>query len=294
MELNMFYGRSIAFLSTNLMFVFITACGASGGSSSSSSSGSCTLTDNTTQTTVSSLGCYMLTRDTTSCQSSRTTQGLSGFWLKFSCRVTLTKSGANVIISSDGQPDHKSPYFSSSNACYESGFPSGRYANPNTLGSQSITMTVAYAPTAGSGSVGTAMGMGAVGIALNGVAIFSNAAASPDNIYDEVYTFDKCEGHPAGTKYHYHTEPPAISNSDDYFIGVMRDGFPIYGRSEYGGGSPTLNKASGGGHLGLTLDSPSANVNHYHVNMQSSGASSAYFITSGYYIGTAGTCTGCN
>ena len=295
----MFYGRSMMILFSLMLTVLIAACSGSGGSSSSSSttssSSSCTLTSNTTQTTASSLGCYLLTRDVSSCQSSRTSQGLSGFWLKFSCRVTLTKSGSNVVITSDGQPDHKSPYFGSSNACYESGFPSGRSANPNTLGSQSISMTVPYSPSASAGTTGTAMGMGAIGIALNGVAIYSNAAAAPDNIYDEVYTFDKCEGHPAGTMYHYHTEPPAISNSDDNFVGVMRDGYPIYGRSEYGGGTPTLNKATGGGHLGLTTDSTSSNVYHYHVNIQSSGSESAYFITSGYYMGTTtGACTGCN
>jgi hypothetical protein len=138
------------------------------------------------------------------------------------------------------------------------------------------------------------MGMGVVGIALNGVAIYDNVAAPPDNIYDEVDTFDKCEGHPAGTMYHYHIEPTTATNGDDNFVGVMRDGFPIYGREEYGGGVPTLDKATGGGHLGYTVDSTGTTVYHYHVNLQTSGTDSAYFITSGYYMGTAGSCTGCN
>ncbi len=274
---------------------FINGCsGGSSSSVSSSSSGTCTLTDDTTETTASANGCYLLVRDTSSCASSRTTQGLSGFWLNFSCRVTLTKSGSNVIITTDGQPDHKSPYFSTSNACYESGFPAGRSANPNTLGSQSISMTVPYSPTAGGGSTGTAMSMGVIGIALNGVAIYSNAAAPGDDIYDEVATFDKCEGHPAGTMYHYHTEPTTASDQDENFIGVMRDGFPIYGRYDSGAVTPTLNKASGGGHQGTTVDSSGSSVYHYHVNLQTSGSDSAYFITSGYYMGTAGSCTGCN
>lgn len=270
------------------------ACSNSSSSSSSGGSTTCTVTDNTTETSQSSLGCYKLTRDTSSCQASRTAQGLSGFWLKFSCRVTLTKSGSNVTITTDGQPDHKSPYFGSSHACYQSGFPSGRSANPNTLAAQSISVTVPYSPSASAGTVGTAMSMGVVGVAINGVAIFSNAAAPGDDIYDEVATFDKCEGHPAGTKYHYHIEPTTATDNDDNFIGVMRDGFPVYGRAEYGGGSPTLNKATGGGHQGLTADSPSSSVYHYHVNLQTSGSDSAYFITSGYYMGTTGSCTGCN
>lgn len=262
--------------------------------SSDTTSSSCTLTSNTTQTTQSSNGCYLLTRDSSGCSASRTAQGLSGFWLNFSCRVTLTKSGSNVIVSSDGQPDYQSAYFATSNACYASGFPTGRSANPNTLGSQNISMTIPYSPSAPSGAVGTAMSLGAVGMAINGVVIYSNAAAPGDNIYNEVSTFDKCEGHPAGTMYHYHTEPTSASNSDAKFIGVMRDGFPIYGRYDSGNVSPTLDKASGGGHQGTTVDSTSTSVYHYHVNLQSSGGSSAYFVTSGYYMGTAGSCTGCN
>jgi hypothetical protein len=254
----------------------------------------CTLTDNTSVLATSSLGCAKLSRDTSSCLSSRQTQGLSGFWLKFSCRVTLTKSGSNVIITTDGQPDHKSPYFATSNACYEAGFPAGRAANPNKLGTLAISMTVPFAPGTPSGSVGTAMSMGVIGIALNGVAIFSNAAAPGDNIYAEVATFDKCEGHPAGTKYHYHIEPTTVSDSDSNFIGVMRDGFPVYGRYEPNGAViPTLDKASAGGHLGTTPDSTVTSVYHYHVNLQTSGADSAYFITSGFYMGSAGVCTGC-
>jgi hypothetical protein len=266
----------------------------SGCGNDDASSTSCSLTNNTTEGAVSSNGCALLTRDTSSCQASRTAQGLSGFWLKFSCRVTLTKTGSNVILTSDGQPDHKSAYFSKTNACYAEGFPTGRSANPNTLATQSISMTVPYSPSTTGGSTGTAMSMGTVGLAINGVAIFSNAAAPGDNIYTEVATFDKCEGHPAGTKYHYHTEPTTATNSDANFIGVMRDGFPIYGRYDSGNVTPTLNLASTGGHSGTTVDSPSSAVNHYHVNLQTSGANSAYFITSGYYMGTAGSCTGCN
>lgn len=266
---------------------------------SSSSSGACSLTDNTTTGASSSNGCYLLTRDTSSCQASRTAQGLTGYWLHFSCRVTLTKSGSNVIITTDGQPDYKSPYFSTSNACYESGFPTGRSANPNTLGEQNISMTVPMSPSSPSNTTGSSMSMGAVGVALNGVVIYSNAAAPGDDIYEEVNTFDKCEGHPAGTMYHYHTEPTTASNLDNNFIGVMRDGYPIYGRYDAGSTTPSLTHGGSttkGGHSGTTVDSTSS-VYHYHVNLQTSGSDSAYFITSGNYMGPSGqvgSCTGCN
>lgn len=270
--------------------VFSFGCTSSDSSSTTTSSSSCTLQDNTTETSVkNSYGCYQLTRDTSSCQASRTAQGLSGFWLKFSCRVTLTVSGSDVQISTDGQPDYKSSYFATSNTCYESFSAAGRSANPNTLGEQSIVMTVPMSPSVSGGS---SMSLGTVGVALNGVAIFSNAASPPDNIYEEVATFDKCEGHPAGTKYHYHIEPPSISSSDEYFVGVMRDGHPIYGRYDSGSSTPTLD--SEGGHTGTTVDSNSSSVYHYHVHLQTSGSDSAYFITSGTYKAAPGSCSGCN
>jgi hypothetical protein len=289
----------IHFLSANKLTVFATfvvlafGCGQVITPVSDSGSSLCALADDTSEGAQSSNGCHLLTRDTSSCEASRTAQGLSGFWLKFSCRVTLTKSGSTVTITADSQPDYTSPYFATTNSCYSEGFPTGRAANPNTLAPQNLSITVPYSPTAVGGTTGIAMPMGVIGVALNGVAIFSNAAAPGDSIYAEVATFDKCEGHPAGTKYHYHTEPTTASDGDENFIGVMRDGFPAYGRYDSGGVTPTLNMASTGAHLGTTVDSPSTAVNHYHVNLQTSGSDSAYFITSGYYLGTAGSCTGC-
>ena len=269
----------------------------SGCSSSSSSSGTCSLPDNTTETsTLSTYSCPLLTRDVSSCQASRTAQGLSGMWLKFSCRVTLTKSGSNVIIAADGQPDYKSQYFLSSNACYQEQTMSGRTKNPNTISAQSLTMTVPLSPAT---SGGTTTGEGTVGIAINGVSIFDNTANAPDDIYTEALTFDKCDGHSEmmQSKYHYHTEPVSISQIDDKFIGVLRDGNPIYGRYCNGGTSaPTLDGV--GGHTATTIDSTSTAVYHYHVNLQTSSTSgtsgqTAWFITNGSYKGSLGSCTGC-
>src|SRR5262245_52265950 len=48
----------------------------------------CPLAVNTTPTTVqNTAGCFVLNRDASACQAARTAQGLSGYWLKFSCRV---------------------------------------------------------------------------------------------------------------------------------------------------------------------------------------------------------------
>ena len=78
--------------------------------------------------------------------------------------------------------------------------------------------------------------------------------------------------------------------------GVPRDGHPIYGRRDADGSLPSLD--STGGHTGLTPDSLDAAIYHYHANLQtSSGAGTAgqqqWFLTTGAYRGTPGSCTGC-
>lgn len=247
----------------------------------------CSLTANTTATTtVNTYGCAKLTRDTSSCKAEREAQGLSGFWLKFSCNVTLTKSGDSVTLATTDKPDYKSYYFASTDSCYEAFSSTARKANPNQIAAQTISMTVPYSPAAA--STATATPEGVIGMALNGVGLYDNTAAPGDDIYNEEATFDKCDGHPdAFSRYHYHTEPSSISNNDANFIGVMRDGFPIYGRTSTG----TLDAQ--GGVTSTTEDSPHTAVYHYVVNLQSNGTDSAYFISAGYYKGTAGQCTGC-
>lgn len=281
------------------VFIGCTKTGTSGSTDGTTddTTASCHLIDNTTETgSANSLGCYRLTRDVSSCQASRTAQGLSGFWLNFSCRVTLTKSGSNVVITTDSRPDTKSHYFASTSQCYEAFSAAGRFKNPNTLSAQSIVMTVPYTATPASSP--SSVNGATIGIAVNGVSIFGNFAAPGDNIYEEADSFDKCEGHPQNSGvYHYHSEPTSITQTGSNpaasaFVGVMRDGYPVYGRLDADGSTPTLDAS--GGHTGTTVDSPSTPVYHYHVNYQTDGTDSAYFISKGKWYGNIGTCSGCN
>lgn len=277
--------------------LFVAACGSSSGSNSPDGSSpdggatGCTLTANTTATTTAnSAGCHVLSRDTSSCQSARTAQGLSSFWLKFSCRVTLTKNGNTLSAVSDQQPDYKSMYFPTSNACYQNET-SGLH-NPNEIVAKSLTVNISLTPNTVSGAM-----MGAVvGMALNGVPVFSNFAAPGDDIYKEAMTFDACGGHPQMSgQYHYHGEPYALSYDDSNLIAVLRDGYPVYGRKDSDGSYPTLD--SFGGHTGVTPDSTTPTY-HYHVNQQTSTNSGTlgqkqYFLTTGTYRGQAAACPGC-
>lgn len=244
--------------------------------------------------------CTTLVRDTRSCQSAREALGLSGNWLKFSCNVviglanssnasvTSLSSATYITLTAVDLPDHPSNYFPTSgtysftangvsvtgnySSLYSAYSPS--FPNPGTIGSQSYVMFLPIATT----SSHSAMGGGPAGLAINGVAIFGAGAANQDNIFAEAGSFDQCQGHPAGTAYHYHSEPYAISHDDNALIGVMKDGYFVYGRRDYDGSTPgsrtQLIAAGGvasstlyqyGGHVGPDPLTGTGNVFHYHL-----------------------------
>jgi len=252
----------------------------------------CTLQANVTasgKTTPS--GCAILTRDTTSCRAAREAAGLSGFWLRFSCRVTLTATDSQVTVASDGQPDYQSNYFPTTNACHETY--TDAIQNPNQIAVKSYSVPIPRTPSeAGSGQMG-----GTMGLALNGVPMFSNNAAPGDDIYQEAKTFDRCGAHPNMTgAYHYHSEPYSISYDDSAFVGVLRDGYPVYGRRDPDDSMPALDVY--GGHTGVTIDSPDTPVYHYHVNEQTSTKPTSvgekqWFIMTGKFRGATLPCASC-
>jgi len=267
--------------------------GASSSSSGSSSSGSCALAQSTTSTAITSpSGCHVRERDASACEAGRKAQGLDGFWLRFSCRVSLTVAAGLVSATADGQPDYLSNYFPKANACHEDY--SGAIQNPNTIAAETYVVQFPEAPS----TAGQPMKTAVVGLAVNGVPIFGNFAAPGDDIYQEAGTFDRCGGHPQMTgAYHYHAEPYAISYDDDAFVGLMRDGYPIYGRKDPDGSYPTID--ADGGHTGVTIDSPSTAVYHYHVNEQTSTNAQSvgqkeWFLTTGTYHGAPAASATCN
>lgn len=247
----------------------------------------CTLAASTTPTATVTNGCALLDRDTSGCSDARTAQGLGGAWLQFSCRVKLTKksgtTGDYVQADSDGQPDYTSNYFPTTSPCYAAYTPS--FPDPNQIAAQGLSFHVPLAPT----TTNTAMGLGPVGVAVDGVPIFDNQAAPGDDIFTEAQSFDRCGGHPApGGVYHFHGEPYAISSDDARLIGVLSDGYFVYGRRDADGSLPALDAR--GGHVAATPDSTTP-VYHYHLNQQTSTAAGTagqmqWFLTTGTYEGT--------
>jgi hypothetical protein len=205
--------------------------------------------------------------------------------------VELSLRDGIVTATSDGRPDYTSFYFDDGDACYAA-FPDGK-RNPNRIVTQNLAVAFPLSPSGGGQDMQTAI----VGLAVNGVPIYGNFAAPGDDIFFEAQTFDRCSGHPDPRgAYHYHSEPASITQDDGAFVGVMRDGYPIYGRHDPDGSMPTLD--GDGGHTGVTSDSPSTPVYHYHVNEQTStGARTAgekqWFITKGRFHSAPAACSAC-
>lgn len=287
--------------------IFFAIGGCSSSDDSSSTSGR-TLTAYNTSTSTINNNCTLVSRSTTSCQAARTALGFTGNWLKFSCNVTLglvdasgntvTKysSATYVTVSFSDLPDYSSNYYPSkgtysftANSATVTGSMSTlknsyspSYPNPADIAQQSIVMKIPVSPSHWSST--QTMDMGMIGVSVNGIALYSNLANGSDSIYTEESSFDECKGHPStenGGTYHYHSEPYSISYNDNALIGVMRDGYFIFGRKDYDGTDQSTNLNSSatnlgsttaadmlyiyGGHTGVDPQTGTGSSFHYHL-----------------------------
>lgn len=196
-------------------------------------------------------------------------------FLSFGANVTVVLDGNEAVIETTGRPDHTSPYWNPDNA-------SGLYVAPDpsitTVAAMSpgfieeydnlYTLRVPTSPALAASSSATSLGP--VGIATSGAPIFNDQEGP--NIALEIGViqgFDRSGAHTGPETYHYHLEPKAITNDDDSLVGVIADGFFIYGRQCYSTPNtyPTDLDVSGG-HTSITQHTGAADADaeyHYHI-----------------------------
>ena len=204
--------------------------------------------------------------------------GASAFFQAYFLCVDV---GSDNTVESDGLPPHESSYWDESNDLWVAWDDrGGDYTqNINTLDTATFSFTIPTDPTPQDSSlvidsslVDTTMGTsdyeysgGPVGIALNGVSMFAAMAATGDDIYAELFTFDLYEGHPAGSQYHYHwhsqgplevleakglTASSTPGEGDVEVYGIMCDGTVVLGCTELDGTAPdTSDFDSQNGHI---------------------------------------------
>lgn len=182
--------------------------------------------------------------------------------------VTISFDGDEVTIVSNGLPNHTSPYWEDTSPLHiEQTF--GDHTTPGFIREGSFTVTLPLTPQLATSS--SATGLGPIGISVHGPPIF-NDEEGPNRPFDEPTAtgLDYAGAHNGPGGYHYHLESAdvpentALSYDDESLVGIMADGFLLYGRKELDGSYPTDLDASGG-HFGTTPHSDGEVIYHYHI-----------------------------
>ena len=216
-----------------------------------------------------------------------TTYDITPVLSKFSgTGLEVAINGSTVTFTSQNLPNHPSPYWPSNNALYEAynGSNANFNLNPNTISSQNIVITVPLYPSEASSKQATALGP--IGMSRNGI-VFYNQYAGPNNqpLTNEINSFDQYLGHPQNTgQYHYHIEPTYLTSQfgNEAFLGVLADGFPVYGPVEDGQTITNSDLDAYHGHTHTNVDFPSG-IYHYHVTPNEDP-----YINGNGYFGTPG------
>ena len=183
--------------------------------------------------------------------------------------VTISFDGDDVTIVSNGIPNHTSPYWQESNALYiEPAVADPDQMSPGTINEGSYTVTLPSSPEKASTS--SATGLGAIGISVTGAPIFNDEEGPNIALSENVASgFDYAGGHMGPTGYHYHLESQDVSVNttlsvdDDKLVGILSDGFLLYGRRCNGEHPTDLDES--GGHSSTTQHSDGEEFYHYHI-----------------------------
>lgn len=214
-----------------------------------------------------------------------TSYDISSILSKFSgTGLSYEVNGNTVTFTTQDLPNHTSPYWPESNPLHAeyNGTNSEFRLNPNRIAAQNIVFTITLNPEEATNKEATPMGP--IGISRNGVVFFNQYAAGGAPLTREINSFDQWLGHPAGQdNYHYHIEPAFLTQEfgEDAFLGLLSDGFPVYGPMENGREITNADLDDYHGHTHATADFPDG-IYHYHITSED-----PYLNGNGFY-GTPG------
>ena len=222
-----------------------------------------------------------------STSSTTTNATLPAMYSKFNSSLQVYTEGNYVVIKTTAIPDHKSPYFATTDSRYEAynGSNAGFMLNPNRIVEQNLTFKIPVTPAEASSKQATPLGP--IGVSLNGVPFFNQYAGPGTPLTNEINSFDQYNGHPQQSgQYHYHVEPLYITGlkGKSSLLGVLLDGYPVYGPVENGVTLTSSNLDAYHGHTGATPEFPNG-IYHYHIT-----ADAPYINGNGFW-GTPGTVT---
>lgn len=183
--------------------------------------------------------------------------------------VTVSFDGDEITITSNALPNHTSPYWTANDALYIEPIVAQQEAiSPGNIGESSYILTVSSAPEIAASTTET--GLGAIGISVSGVPIYNQSEGPTDVTESTASGFDWAGGHSGPTGYHYHIEArdvgetSPLSIDDEKLLGIMSDGFLIYGRKCNSTGTYPTDGDDSNGHFSTTQHSDEA-FYHYHI-----------------------------
>ncbi len=193
----------------------------------------------------------------------------------------------NVIFTTQDLPNHTSPYWPTDNELFSeyTGTNTAWRQNPNIIDAQNIVLTIPLHPAEASDHRETPLGP--IGVSRNGVVFFNQYAGPDQPLTREINSFDQWLGHPQATgQYHYHIEPVYLTEEfgEDGFLGLLADGFPVYGPLENGSIITNDDLDVYHGHTAATADFPDG-IYHYHITNEDP------YLNGNGYFGTPGNIT---
>jgi len=212
--------------------------------------------------------------------------------------IYLINDGTSVTIETTGLPNHETYYWGSNHELYreEAGSFQGTPSTINPDGTYTDmrgeaktyddSFTVSTSPSIANTTTTTSMGL--IGISVSGAAIYNDQEGS-GSLDEAAVSLDWTGGHIGPDVYHYHLEPEAITNNDEKLVGILKDGFFIYGRKCNATGTYPSDLDSSGGHSSTTQHTTVAEY-HYHIINEmyttTSNGEVGYILFAGPYQGS--------
>lgn len=186
-------------------------------------------------------------------------------YAEFADDFEIYLEGDEVVIETDGLPNHTSPYWPTDHELYVA----PTVADPDEMAPGTIdrfngsyTLRVPVSPEKASQTTST--GLGAIGIAVSGSVIYNDEEGPNVPLDNAAGGLDYNGAHTGPQSYHYHLEPKAWSEDDGNLIGIISDGFFLYGRRDYPSNEYPTDLDESGGHFGPTPHNPDGEY-HYHI-----------------------------
>ncbi|PHN05360.1 YHYH protein [Flavilitoribacter nigricans] len=219
---------------------------------------------------------------------------------------TIYLDGDEVVLESNGLPNHTSPYWSNTTArtavdpmgntlttpaaasnhplFVEPSVTSFEQMAPGNIDdfNGSYTLRVPASPVLATTS--SATGLGPIGMAVSGSMIYDDQEGPNVPLDNAIPSLDYTAAHTGPQSYHYHLETKAWSDDDEKLIGIISDGFFLYGRKCNATGTYPTDLDASGGHTSTTQHTTEAEY-HYHIQNEKY-LNQFYILFPGNYQGT--------